>query len=213
MQKSRPVPMPAPGYHHLGATTSGVWSGVIARLEVVDAAVRPESFDFVATRLMAKADTPDGTEWLEAGWAETGWSGDGRQRIYSYDTNRDAWAFYDQYEIAPGQRFWVYLQTEQDAPRPQWQAWLWWSDGWHLLTSQDLPLTGRAKIEQYVELHSETPFHMPPVDVDNVSLKDGPKGPLVDWVRRIPTNTSSPHGTYCLTWIRPYDFWTAGSCL
>lgn len=210
MQRAKAVP--APGYHHLGATSSGTWSGVLARLEVVDPGVRANTFDFLATRVMAKAETPDGTEWLEAGWAETGWDGNGKQRLYTYDTNRDSWAFYDQYEVKPGDRLWIYLQTEQEGATPAWQAWLWWGNGWHLLTSQVLPLTGRAKIEQYVEVHTDKPFEVPKLRVDNVSLKDGPLGPLVYWDERVATAPGTSADGYCLNWITRYDNWTAGSC-
>jgi hypothetical protein len=211
-QVQRSAAVPSPGYHHLGATTSSRWSGVIARFEVADPAVRQGTYDFLAGRVMAKADTPDGIEWLEAGWTETGWTGSGKQRIYTYDTNRDAWVFYDQYAITPGDRVWVYIQTEQDAPKPAWQAWLWWGDKWNLLTSQELPLTGRAKMEQYIEVHSDTAFQVPQVRVDNVSLKDGVAGPLVYWDSKIPTAPGASAGGYCLNWINRYDAWSAGTC-
>jgi hypothetical protein len=210
LQRTRAIP--APGYHHLGATTTTGWSGVLARLEVGDPGVRAGTFDFLATRVMAKGETPDGLAWIEAGWAETGWDGAGKQRIYTYDTNRDAWAFYSQYEVKPGDRFWIFMQTEQDIPTPIWQAWLWWSDAWHLLTSQQLPLTGRAKIEQYVEVHTENPFPVPPVQVDNVQLKDGPTGAMTYWNEKIATAPGLPSPNYCLTWIHPYDTWRAGDC-
>lgn len=210
MQKSAPVP--SPGYHHLGATTASSWSGVIARLQVGDPAVRADTYDFLASRLMAKADTPDGIEWLEAGWTETGWAGDGKQRIYTYDTNRDAWVFYDQYEIKTGDKVWIFIQTENDAPVTTWTAWIWWGDKWNLLTSQELPLTGRAKIEQYVEVHSEKPFNVPQLRVDSVSLKDGATGPLIWWDAQVPTTPGSSADGYCLNWINKYDTWTAGSC-
>lgn len=210
MQRS--APLPSPGYHHLGATTASGWSGIIARFQVGDPAVRAETFDFLAGRVMAKGDTPDGIQWLEAGWTETGWSGNGKQRIYTYDTNRDAWVFYDQYEIKTGDKIWIYLQTEREAPSTAWQAWLWWGDKWNLLTSQELPITGRAKIEQYIEVHSEKPFDVPQVRVDNVSLKDGASGPLVYWDGQVPTAPGASNANYCLEWINRYDAWTAGSC-
>lgn len=209
----RTAPVPAPGYHHLGATTVGGWSGVLARLKVADADVRENTFDFLATRVMAKAETPNGMEWLEAGWSEIGWDGMERQQIYTYDTNTDAWAFYEQYRVAPGDRFWIYLQTEKDGAKPAWQAWLWWGDTWNLLTSQELPLTGRAKIEQYAEVHTDNPFNVPSVTMDNVSLKDGPAGPLVVWTNDIPTTPGRSTDKYCLTWTREYDSWTANTCL
>ena len=58
-------PVPQPGYHHLGATTDGGWSGVLGRLTVDDPGVRAGTFDFVATRFMAKASTATGVKWLE----------------------------------------------------------------------------------------------------------------------------------------------------
>jgi hypothetical protein len=205
-----------PGYHHLGATTQGRWSGVLGRVGIRDAKVRPGTYDFVAARFMAKADTPKGVTWLEAGWTETGWSGNGRQRIYTYDTNRGAWAFYDQYAVADGDQVWLYLQTEQEAARPVWQAWLWWGDAWQLLTSQELALTGRAQIEQYIEVHSDTRqagnVAVPPIGIDNVQLKDGPTGRLKFWRGDVRTTPGEGGNGYCLTWTLPYDTWLAGDC-
>jgi len=206
------VVVPTPGYHHLGATTAGGWSGVLARFEVVDSQVRPGTFDFLAARVMAKADTGKGIAWLEAGWTETGWGGDGRQRIYTYDTNGDAWSFYDEYDIKPGDRIWIYLQTEQDGPTPAWQAWLWWGDEWHLLTSQALPLTGSARIEQYAEVHTDDPFEVPSLHVDNVALKAGPRGALRPWDASVPTGAGVSNGPYCLDWTDKYSTWSAGTC-
>lgn len=209
------APAPAPqgfGYHHLGVTTVTKWSGILARLEVGDPAARAGTFDFLASRLMAKGDTPDGLAWLEAGWAETGWDGDGRQRVYTYDTNRDAWAFYQQYEIKPGDRIWMFVQTEQTGPAPAWQAWLWWGDAWHLLTSQQLPLTERATIEQYVEVHTETNFAVPRLHVDNVQLKDGPSGAMTYWTDHVTTAGGPPTTAYCLDWLKRFDTWAAGTC-
>jgi hypothetical protein len=203
---------PAPGYHHLGATTAAGWSGVLGRVEVADAEVRRDTYDFVATRFMAKAQTRDGLAWLEAGWTETGWSGEGRQRVYSYDTNRQSWVFYDEYRIRPGDRVWIYLQTEQDSERAAWQAWLWWGDKWNLLTSQELAITGRALIEQYVEVHGDVDFQVPQVRVDSVSLQDGPKGPLRYWDDDVPTSSGASTEDYCLTWETRFSSWSAGSC-
>src|SRR2546429_9958886 len=74
-------PLPQPGYHHLGATTAGTWAGVLGQFAVRETGVRAGTFDFVATRFMAKASTPAGTKWLEAGWGQTGWSGNGEQGV------------------------------------------------------------------------------------------------------------------------------------
>ena len=203
---------PAPGYDHLGATSATRWSGLVGRIEVADPDVRAGTYDFVAARFMAKAQTRDALAWLEAGWTETGWSGQGRQRIYSYDTNRQSWILYDGYRIRPGDRIWIFIHTEQDGDRAAWQAWLWWGEKWNLLTSQELAITGRALIEQYVEVHGDKAFHVPQVRVDSVALQDGPKGPLVHWDGNIATTTGVAAGGYCLTWEMRYSSWSAGTC-
>ncbi|MFC7764218.1 hypothetical protein ACFQY4_44205 [Catellatospora bangladeshensis] len=186
--------VPSPGYHHLGATTRGRWSGVLGRIEVGDVAVRPGTYDFVAARFMAK--TGDGAAWLEVGWTETGWSGTGRQRVYTYDTATRAWAFYDQYDVRPGDRLWLHLQTESTGASPAWQAWLWWGDTWHLLTSRPLPLTGQAQIEQYVEVHAD-PVHpgaltIPPLTVSDVALKSAPDAPCAPGTPTSPPTPAPP---------------------
>jgi len=229
------VPTPRPGYHHLGATTvEPAWSGLFGRLSVRDTGVRRGTYDFVATRLMAKRATgPGRVAWLEVGWAETGWSGGGAQRLYTFDTNAMSWVFYDQYDIGDGDEIWVYLHTDTDAPRPQWQAWLWWDGRWHLLTAQELPLTGRAQLEQYVEVHVDhgpadwpggriagprarprpRAIAVPPIRVDQVRVKTAPDGVLRPWsAGAVATTGPGAPDTYCLVWHRAYDAWSAGDC-
>lgn len=209
---ARPVPVPTPGYHHLGATTADGWSGILGRVTVRDPGVRPATHDFVATRFLAKRTTDRGLAWLEAGWAETGWAGGGRQRIYTYDTNRRTWQFYDQYPVRDGDQVWLYLTARDDR---HWQAWLWWGDAWRLLASQELPLTGRAQLEQYVEVyidpHRGGDYPVPPVAVDNVQIRSG-DGWRYWREPRVPTLAGSSAGAFCLDWQTHYDTWTAGTC-
>jgi hypothetical protein len=196
-------------YHHLGAGTVGDWTGVVGRLTVRDTGVRAGTHDFVAARFMAKRETGGRTAWLEAGWAETGWSGGGRQRVYTYDTNRGAWTFYNQYELADGDQIWISVHTRRDGV---WEAWLWWRDGWHLLTNQRLDAE-RALLEQYVEVHvdGEGTIAVPRISVDNVQVRDGD---AVRYWREADVRTASAGGSggYCLDWATRFDTWTAGSC-
>jgi hypothetical protein len=210
-------PLPGPGYHHLGATTDGTWSGVLGRMTVRDPAVRAGSYDFVATRFMAKASTPDGVKWLEAGWAETGWAGGGRQRVYTFDTNTNTWAFYDQYPIKDGDQIWIELQTSESGTQPTWTAWLWWGNAWRLLTRQRLPIGDHATVEEYVEVYVDPTLggtvDVPPIEVDNVQVKSDPAGGMRYWTADgVPTSPGTGADAYCLTWQTAYDTWNAGSC-
>ncbi|WP_229071723.1 hypothetical protein [Actinoplanes sp. DH11] len=216
------VPVATPGgYHHLGAGTSGEWSGVSGRLSVVDVSVRPNTYDFVASRFMAKRDMGAGRiSWLEVGWAETGWSGAGKQRVYTFNTNTNAWQFYDQYPIKPGDKVWVDLHTDSDGV---WQAWLFWNNKWNLLTREKLPVGRSARIEQYVEVHADAKkpvvrIDVPRVTVDNVQLKPADGGPARYWREDVATLTGTApgqqmrRGGFCLDWVTRYDTWTAGDC-
>jgi hypothetical protein len=191
---------------------------VLGRVTVRDPAVRRGSHDFVATRFMAKREADGKVSWLEAGWAETGWAGDGRQRIYTYDTKRSAWTFYDEYRIADGDQVWLYLHTASTTARTLWQAWLWWGDGWHLLTAQELPLGGKAQVEQYLEVHvdprqSGDGLAVPRIGVDNVQVKAAPNGELRYWREaEVPTAPGGGTAAYCLEWVTRYDTWSAGDC-
>ncbi|HYN92380.1 MAG TPA: hypothetical protein VES42_00820, partial [Pilimelia sp.] len=219
------------GYHHLGVATSAQWAGVTGRMTVRDAAVRAGSWDFLATRFMAKRHVAGGEVfWLEAGWAETGWSGDGRQRVYTYDTNGRAWRFYDDYALRDGQQIWIGLHSDGDiglhsdgatglhSDGDRWQAWLWWDDRWNLLSAQHLPTGRTAQIEQYVEVHVDradpVPLSVPPVNLDNVQLRDPDRDRLRYWragqVATTPTRTTDDG--YCLDWTTRYDTWSAGDC-
>lgn len=233
IQRVRPTTIPrpaglAPGlvapsaYHHLGVTTADTWSGVLGRILVRDVGVRAGTLDFTAARFMARRDGAEGTtSWLEAGWAETGWAGDGRQRIYTYDTNRNAWTFFDDYKIADGDRIWIYLEAAPESTREDqdanWQAWLWWGDKWHLLASQKLPLTGAALVEQYVEVYADAKqagtYPVPTVAFDNVQVKPQPTADPIYWREAdVPTNGGGGTGQYCVNWVTRFDTWSAGDC-
>ena len=217
---TRPGAFTPSGYHHLGAGTSGEWGGVSGRITVVDGSVRAGTYDFVAARFMAKRDLGRGkVVWLEAGWAETGWSGPGRQRVYTFNTNTNAWQFYDQYPIRPGDKVWVDVHTDADGV---WQAWLWWNNRWNLLTTEKLPVGSSANIEQYVEVHADakkpTRIEVPRVTVDNVQLRPTGGGPARYWREDVDTLTGTApdqqqrRGGFCLDWVTRYDTWTAGAC-
>jgi hypothetical protein len=206
------------GYHHLGAGTSGEWSGISGRIEVVDGSVRQSTYDFVAGRFMVKRDMGGGSiAWLEAGWAETGWAGSGRQHIYTFNTNTKTWQFYDQYVLRPGDQVWLDLHTDADGV---WQAWLWWDNTWNLLTAQKLPIGSSAYVEQYVEVHVDSGragrIDVPPVTVDNVQLRPAGGGPAQYWRADVGTltgdMTAQRLGGFCLDWVNRYDTWTAGDC-
>jgi hypothetical protein len=206
-------PLPRPGYHHLGATTDGAWAGVLGQVTVRETGVRAGTFDFVATRFMAKASTPAGIKWLEAGWAQTGWSGTGQQRIYTFDTNTLTWTFYDQYPVKAGDRVWIEVAATASGA---WGAWLWWQNAWHLLTSQALPIGDHATIEEYVEVYVDPArdgtIPVPPVQVDNVQLKADPTSNFEYWTDAVPTDAGEATDGYCLGFQVPYDAWHAGTC-
>jgi hypothetical protein len=208
------------GYHHLGANTGGEWAGVSGRVSVVDGAVRPGTYDFVAGRFMAKRAMGGGQiAWLEAGWAETGWAGAGRQHIYTFNTNTKTWQFYDQYALRPGDKVWLDLHSDADGV---WAAWLWWNNRWNLLTAQKLPIGSSAYVEQYVEVHVDSGrparVDVPPVTVDNVQLRPAEGGAARFWREDVPTLTGGDPGQqqrsggFCLNWVTRYDTWTAGDC-
>ncbi|MGH3656672.1 MAG: hypothetical protein ACRDUA_08425 [Micromonosporaceae bacterium] len=201
------------GYHHLGAVSDGRWSGVKGRLQVTDPEVRSGTYDFVAARFMVKQSLDDGgTAWLEAGWSENGWRDDGAQVIYTYDSVNGEWRFHEAYRIRPGDRVWLYLKSTPDG---EWGAWLWWRGGWRQLVEVRLPGGREAQVEEFVEVYVDPDrggeFAVPPVSVDNVSLRS-PVGLLAPWRDEVATATGDSTGPYCLAWARRYDTWTAGDC-
>jgi hypothetical protein len=225
VQRVRPMPRPATmapndGYSHLGATSTGEWSGVLGRITVRDPAIRPDTLDFTAARFMARRDAGNGhTNWLEAGWAETGWGGGGRQRIYTYDTNRSSWTFFEDYKIHDGDQIWIYLESGPASGQlaNEWRAWLWWGDKWHLLASQRLPLTSSAQVEQYVEVYADTQkpasYSVPSISFDNVQVKSASGGQPQFWRSDVvPSTTGEGSGAYCVTWATRFDTWAAGDC-
>ncbi|MFI5934802.1 hypothetical protein [Actinoplanes sp. NPDC051494] len=205
------------GYTHLGAGTGGTWTGVNGRLSVVDGGVRGWTYDFIANRFMVKRGQGNGNiAWLEAGWAETGWAGQGRQHIYTFNTNTMQWQFYDQYQIRPGDKPWIDIHTDGN---DIWQAWLWWNNRWNLLTAQKLPLGAGAYVEQYLEVYADprkpARVSVPEVRTNYVQLY-GSDPDLVPWDEDVPTVTGSnppkDGSGLCLEWVALWNTWKAGNC-
>ncbi len=205
-------PLVADAYSHLGATTVGLWSRVTGQLTVTDPAVRPNSYDFVAARFMAKQETPAGTRWLEAGWAEVGWSGSGRQRVYTFDTATNTWTFYDQYPLRAGDQISIALAGVGG----QWSAALYWHGGWYPLTSTALPQGGLATIEQYVEVYRDPakpagPLAVPAISVSQVTVA-GPGAPRSWTDSAVPSYRGGTPTGYCVTRLDQWADWSAGTC-
>jgi len=204
----------AAGYTHLGATTFGQWGQVAGRLQVTDPAVRPDSYDFVAARFMAKQETSGGTRWLEAGWAEVGWSGAGRQRVYTFDTSTSRWTFYDQYPVQPGEQIAIALSATGRGD--QWAATLWWHGAWYPLTTVTLPAGPLAIMEEYVEVYRDPSrpagrLVVPPIAVSGVTV--GGPGAARPWTQAdVPSYRSSTPDGYCVTQLDEWTHWQAGTC-
>jgi hypothetical protein len=200
-------------YTHLGATTVDSWGQVSGQLTVTDPSVRKGSFDFVAARFMAKQETSAGTRWLEAGWAEVGWGGNGRQRVYTFDTSTNEWTFYDQYPLSPGDHVSILLHAGPDG---QWSASVYWHAAWYPLTKTRLPAGSRALIEEYVEVYQDPArpgarLSVPPVSVSGVTVA-GP-GPARPWSDAVPSYRGGDEQTsYCLTRLDAWSNWRAGTC-
>lgn len=205
----------APGtaaYTHLGATTLGAWGRVSGQVTVTDPAVRRDTYDFVAARFMAKQETTGGTRWLEAGWAEVGWGGEGRQRVYTFDTASNSWTFYDQFPLRPGDHITIALTGAGS----RWSATLLWRGQWYPLTSTALPDGGYATIEEYVEVYHDPakpgrPLTVPAVSVSQVTVA-GPGAPR-PWVQSaVPSYRGGVPVGYCVTNVDEWTDWSAGTC-
>jgi hypothetical protein len=202
------------GYHHLGAMTETGWAGVGGSATVRHTGVRSGSQDFVATRFMARGDVGGQTKWLEVGWSESGWQAGG-PHLYTYDTNRNQWAYYDQYKISDGMTVWLSLDSDgSTAKGSTWDAWLWWNDEWNLLTAQQLPIGEHTNLEQFVEVYVDPArggsYPVPRVDVADVQLLDGTGGDQ-PWRDGVGTDSAPADAGYCLDWRSRYDDWSAGS--
>ena len=140
----------------------------------------------------------------------------GEERIYTFDTNTLTWTFYDQYPIKPGDEVWIELAATGTGASAPWEAWLWWHGAWHLLTTQSLPISEHATIEEYVEVYVDPArggtLPVPPVEVDNVQLKPDPGGAFRYWTDAVASSPGADADDYCVDFTQPYDTWHAGSC-
>lgn len=211
-------PVPHAGYHHLGAQSSEQLAMVRPRLGVTNPGVRRGTWDFVASRVMAKEDYNGSTRWLEAGWAEVGWRNDD-QYVYTFDTRDNEWKFYDQYNLASGSRFFAQIDSDSASTTrdTNWRAWIWWNNAWNRLSVISLPIYREAFMEEYVEVYRDPNvaghFNLPSSDIDNVQVKESPSSSAVFW-RNPPISTleGSSIAPYCLTWDVKYDDFRAASC-
>jgi hypothetical protein len=209
------TPEATTGYHHLGAITDSGWGGVMGQVTVRHTGVRSGSDDFVATRFMARGDVGGQTKWLEVGWSEAGWQSGG-PRLYTYDTNRNQWAYYGQYQVSDGMTIWLALDSDGATSNgtTTWDAWLWWNDRWNLLTAQRLPIPASTNLEQFVEVYDDPArggtFAVPPIAVSGVQVTPAGGG-YQPWTGGVGTNSAPADTGYCLAWRTPYDSWAAGS--
>jgi len=207
-----------PGYRHLGAYTRDEQAAVGATLTVRDTGVRRRTDDFVATRLMARADTAGGTRWIEVGWTEDGWLDDNAQHVYTYDSSTGDWSYYDQFPVRDGDRIPVVIQSGPARHGgTEWRAYLWWDRRWQLLAAPTLPFGPRAQVEQYVEVYVDPRrggrYPVPAVTVSGVVVGRDPGGDAVPWREpEVATVTSPGYRGYCVDWRGRYDDWSAGTC-
>lgn len=205
------------GYRHLGALTDDAYAAVGGGLTVRDPGVRAGTHDFLATRFLARGDVGGRTKWLETGWSENGWR-DRAQHVYTYDTTTMKWSFYDQYELRPGDRVYLALQSGAAAQGgTTWNAWLWWNDRWNLLAAPVLPFGAVTQMEEYVEVYVD-PSHagsypVPAIDVDDVTVQAKPGDGFTPWREPgVPTTESARYDGYCVDWRTRWSDWSARSC-
>jgi hypothetical protein len=213
------------GYHHNGAQTTTRYDGAYAYIEVNNTGVRPNTFDFVANRIMLKNSTD--SIWLEAGWAEVGWTGlvggSPQQYVYVYDAYYDEWFFYDDLCTSSGCHIDVRIiqaaSCDLGDPSCIWRAQLFnhSTGSWETLHSVTLGMD-RGYIEEMTEVHIASPF-VSHFSVDAANDQD--------WFltqRRFSDNTwhnwansNSVAGAvapYCIDWITLYSRFEAqnGGC-
>jgi hypothetical protein len=208
----------ADGYRHLGAYSENDYAAVGATLQVRDTGVRRRSNDFVAARVMARADVAGRTRWIEAGWTEDGWLDDDAQHVYTYDSTGGDWTYYDQYPVHDGDRISVVVESGPAANGgTTWRAYLWWDNRWNLLAAPTLPFGPRAQLEQYVEVYVDPRrggrYPVPGVAVSGTIVVADPGGDAVPWRDpAVPTDTSPAYPGYCVSWQERFDSWSAGTC-
>lgn len=208
----------ADGYRHLGAYSENDYAAVGATLQVRDTGVRRRSNDFVAARVMARADVAGRTRWIEAGWTEDGWLDDDAQHVYTYDSSGGDWTYYDQYPVHDGDRISVVVESGPAVNGgTTWRAYLWWDNRWNLLAAPTLPFGPRAQLEQYVEVYVDPRrggrYPVPGVAVSGSVVVADPGGDAVPWRDpAVPTDTSPAYPGYCVSWQERFDSWSAGTC-
>lgn len=211
------------GYHYTGAYTSSRYDGAYAWIEVVNPTVRPNTLDFVVSRIMAKKlndGDVSGQAWLEVGWAEIGWEGlvggVPEQFVYTYDTVADEWSFYNALCVSDGCHVDVRIIPSASCdigdPTCVWSAQLFnHSTGtWQNLRSVTLPMD-RAYLEEFTEVYMDLDEPMSGhVDLDQSyndldwwqTQRRYADGSFVNW--NSTATSVVAQAPYCSDWITNY---------
>lgn len=164
-------------YSYDGWQTDWISSGQYAWLTVISAkGVIPRTQDFVAVRMMAKVQGPNGVgdKWLEIGYTTNGMTGGGTY-VYTYDTGTGEWHFYPQYPLRENMQ----IEVGLFANGPVWDAWLKYDGTWFKINTCKGPGQQFASFEYYVETHYDkgdsNHVHItPPRFADAIDRKDLP---------------------------------------
>lgn len=203
-------------WHHNGAQTTARYDGAYASIEVTNANTRPNTNDFVASRLLAKSNVA-GDAWIEVGWAEVGFPGTldpnglPEQYVYVYDTVHREWHFYNTLCVTSCHVDVRIVKSSScviGSPPCVWTAQLYnhTAGAWANLHSVTLPMD-RAYLEEFTEVYVDPSQPVTHFAIDLASndldwfetqrrFSDG------SWNLWVTTNTTTLAVTpYCIDWI------------
>jgi hypothetical protein len=124
-------------YHYAGPVTSYNVKGILGRNYVVNPSlIHGGAHQFIAERVYAR----NGSNWIEAGWAEVSWRDD-RQYIYQFDGTNKTWNWFDQYDLSSGTP--VRTMVKSDGNN-YWIADLYWNGNYQRLAREAMDLIRRT---------------------------------------------------------------------
>jgi len=195
-------------YKFLGAeTTSEGGRGVCAEISVSDPSVPHglDGRDFFYAWIMVYSS--DRARWIQVGWSDVGWESDVRC-VTEYDTEHNAWRFYDRYPLVVGHSYSFEICAEGNG---SWASWIWWNNRWDLLIEAQIGLGSAERVGEFCEVCTSTNdwFNVSTTTFRSTCLLTDSGWNL--WTIQQPATLYDFNYPYVVNWSTQYCDWSMSS--
>jgi hypothetical protein len=195
-------------YKFFGAETCyGGSQGVCAEISVANPSVPHDQSHSAFFYAWIMVYSSNRTSWIQVGWSEVSWKPD-TQYVTEYDTEHNAWRFYNQYPLIVGHSYYFAISYQGSG---SWASWIWWNNRWNLLAQANIQLQSDERTGEFCEVCTSTNnwFNVPTTTFHSTSLLAGNRWNL--WTAQQSTAMYDSDVPYAVYWRAQYSDWCMNS--